>query len=182
MPKCNELLRTRRNPTSTEPVLFSHISGQEMFLFCQDFAVVTAIKTKEPTMSENSNNRTYRILLAEDDEVNQDIVRAFLADTHDLELTVASDGRLALEEALVNKYDLLIFDQQMPHITGDRVLLHLRAGRSLNAATPVIRFTAAADARPAEIRRLGGVAEVTLPKPLRRETFVSTVKAMLGLA
>ena len=60
------------------------------------------------------------------------------------------------------------------------VLLHLRAGRSCNAATPVIRFTAAAEARPVEIRKVGGVAEVTLPKPLRMETFVSTVKAMLG--
>ncbi len=132
-------------------------------------------------MSESSSTRTYRILLAEDDEVNQDIVRAFLADTQDLELTVASDGRMALEAALVNTYDLMIFDQQMPHITGDRVLLHLRAGRSCNAATPVIRFTAAADARPVEIRRVGGVAEVTLPKPLRKETFVATVKTMLGV-
>ena len=74
----------------------------------------------------------------------------------------------------------MIFDQQMPHIAGDRVLLHLRAGRSCNAATPVIRFSAAADARPVEIRQVGGVAEVTLPKPLRKETFISTVKAMLG--
>ncbi len=133
-------------------------------------------------MSESSNFRTCQVLLAEDDEVNQDIVRAFLADTQEVELTVASDGRSALEAALVKKYDLLIFDQQMPYITGDRVLLHLRAGRSFNAATPVIRFTAAADARPVQIQRSGGVAEVTLPKPLRRETFVSTVRTMLGLA
>lgn len=131
-------------------------------------------------MSDGSSPRPYRILLAEDDEVNQDIVRAYLADMHNVELIVTSDGRQALEAALVNRFDLMIFDQQMPHITGDRVLLHLRAGRSCNAATPVIRFTAAAEARPVEIRKVGGVAEVTLPKPLRMETFVSTVKAMLG--
>lgn len=131
-------------------------------------------------MSDGSSPRPYRILLAEDDEVSQDIVRAYLADMHNVELIITSDGRQALEAALVNRFDLMIFDQQMPHITGDRVLLHLRAGRSCNAATPVIRFTAAAEARPVEIRKVGGVAEVTLPKPLRMETFVSTVKAMLG--
>lgn len=135
---------------------------------------------KVPKMSDSSSIQTYRILLAEDDEVNQDIVRAYLADMDNVDLMVASDGRMALEAALINKYDLMIFDQQMPHIAGDRVLLHLRAGRSCNAATPVIRFSAAADARPVEIRQVGGVAEVTLPKPLRKETFISTVKAMLG--
>ena len=117
--------------------------------------------------------------MAEDDEVSQDIVRAYLADMHNVELIITSDGRQALEAALVSRFDLMIFDQQMPHITGDRVLLHLRAGRSCNAATPVIRFTAAAEARPVDIRQVGGVVEVTLPKPLRMEIFVSTVKAML---
>ena len=131
-------------------------------------------------MIGSSSTRTYRILLAEDDEVNQDIVRAYLADMRNVELVITSDGRQALEAALVSRFDLMIFDQQMPHITGDRVLLHLRAGRSCNAATPVIRFTASAEARPVDIRQVGGVAEVTLPKPLGMETFVSTVKSMLG--
>ncbi len=125
--------------------------------------------------------KKYQVLLAEDDEVNQDIIRAFLADISYVDLTVVSDGRMALEAALVNKYDLMILDQQMPHITGDRVLLHLRAGRTGNATTPVIRFTAAADAKPVEIRRVNGVAETTLPKPIRKETFVLALKAMLGV-
>lgn len=122
---------------------------------------------------------SYQILLAEDDEVNQEIVRAFLDGTDELELTVAGDGRAALQVALERKFDLMIFDHNMPHITGDRVIRHLRAGRSYNAKTPVIRFTAAADARPVEIRHIDGVAEATLPKPLRRETLLSTIRAML---
>lgn len=133
-------------------------------------------------MIESDQAPKYQILLAEDDEVNQDIVRAFLGSATDLDLTVVTDGRLALEAALVNKYDLMILDQQMPHMTGDRVLLHLRAGRSLNATTPIIRFTAAADAKPVDIRQVNGVAEATLPKPLRKETLLSTVRAMLGPA
>ncbi|MEO8241598.1 MAG: response regulator [bacterium] len=131
-------------------------------------------------MSDSIHKPNYRILLAEDDEVNQAIVRAFLGTTPELELTVASDGREALQAALAEKYDLMIFDNRMPFISGDRVLLHLRAGHSRNAATPVIRFTAAADLKPVEIREVDGISEVTLPKPLNRDTFVSTVKAMLA--
>ncbi|MEO6301277.1 MAG: response regulator [Paracoccaceae bacterium] len=132
-------------------------------------------------MNESGLKRKYQILLAEDDQVNQDIVTAFLDGMPELELTIACDGRMALEHSLAKKYDLLIFDQNMPYITGDRVLLHLRASRSLNALTPAIWFTAAADAKSAENKRVSGAAEVTLPKPLRRETFVSTVKALLDL-
>lgn len=130
-------------------------------------------------MIEGAPMARYQILLAEDDEVNQDIVKAFLAGTPELELTVASDGRAALEAALVKKYDLMIFDQQMPHLTGDRVLLHLRAARTVNAKTPVIRFTAAADLKPLEINQVNGVAEAVLPKPLGKAVLLSTVLAML---
>lgn len=131
-------------------------------------------------MFENDQMPKFRILLAEDDEVNQDIVRAFLGEATDLDLTVVIDGRRALEAALVKKFDLMILDQQMPHMTGDLVLLHLRAGRSLNATTPVIRFTAAADGRTADIRQVNGVPEATLSKPLRKEALLSTVRAMVG--
>ena len=130
-------------------------------------------------MSETSARAKFQILLAEDDEVNQDIVRAFLAGG-DLELTIASDGRKALEMALLRKFDLLIVDQNMPYITGDRVIRHLRAGRSFNAATPVIRFTADADLKPLDLRTIAGSLEVTLPKPLSKETLISTIRALLG--
>mgnify|MGYP001099179892 CR=1 FL=1 len=130
-------------------------------------------------MNERGHMARYQILLAEDDEVNQDIVKAFFAETPELELTVASDGRAALEAALVRKYDLMIFDQQMPHITGDRVLLHLRAARTLNATTPVIRFTAAADLKSVEIKQVNGIAEAVLPKPLGKSVLLSTVLTML---
>lgn len=130
-------------------------------------------------MIEKQKKTKYQILLAEDDEVNQDIVKAFLGGAADLELTIACDGREALETALVKKYDLMILDQQMPYISGDRVLLQLRAGRTLNGATPVIRFTAAADEKPVEIRKVNGVAEAVLPKPLGKEVLLSTVRRML---
>lgn len=132
-------------------------------------------------MSDGSEVAKFHVLLAEDDEVNQDIVRAFLADAGNLKLTIASDGREALEAAMLTKFDLMIIDQNMPFITGDRLIRHLRAGRTNNATTPAIRFTADADARPPEIRVINGIAEATLPKPLLKAALVATITALLAI-
>jgi two-component system chemotaxis response regulator CheY len=128
-------------------------------------------------MSEAAQHQKYRVLLAEDDEVNQQIVMAFLSGTTNIELTVVGDGRSALEAALGSKFDLMLFDHNMPHITGDRVIRYLRSGNSSNATTPVIRFTA--DADRADIRTSGGLIDATLPKPLKAETFLSTIETIL---
>jgi two-component system, chemotaxis family, chemotaxis protein CheY len=60
------------------------------------------------------------------------------------------------------------------------VIRHLRAGRSLNAETPVIRFTADADPRLIDTKTLQGRLEVILPKPITREGLVTTIKALLA--
>lgn len=128
-------------------------------------------------MNAGGQQQKYRVLLAEDDEINQQIVMAFLSGATHIELTVVGDGRSALEAALGSKYDLMLFDHNMPHITGDRVIRYLRSGNSSNATTPVIRFTA--DADRADIRSTGGLIDATLPKPLKAETFLSTINSIL---
>ena len=130
-------------------------------------------------MNAASYQQKYRVLLAEDDEVNQQIVMAFLSAAPNIELTVVGDGRSALEAALGTKYDLMLFDHNMPHITGDRVIRYLRSGNSSNAATPVIRFTA--DADRVDIRTQDGLIDAVLPKPLKAETFLSTIESILQL-
>lgn len=130
-------------------------------------------------MNAATYQQKYRVLLAEDDEVNQQIVMAFLSAAPNIELTVVGDGRSALEAALGTKYDLMLFDHNMPHITGDRVIRYLRSGNSSNAATPVIRFTA--DADRVDIRKQDGLIDAVLPKPLKAETFLSTIESILQL-
>lgn len=128
-------------------------------------------------MNAAVHQQKFRVLLAEDDEVNQQIVMAFLSGSSHIELTIVGDGRSALEAALGSKYDLMLFDHNMPHITGDRVIRYLRSGNSSNATTPVVRFTA--DADRADIRSSGGLIDAVLPKPLSAETFLSTIEAIL---
>lgn len=128
-------------------------------------------------MSDQSSDQKFRILLAEDDEVNQEVIKAFLAGQSHIDLTVVGDGRSALEAALGTRFDLMLFDHNMPHITGDRVIRYLRSGNSNNSRTPVVRFTAEAD--HAVIRETEGLIEAVLPKPLRAETFLTTIDTIL---
>jgi two-component system chemotaxis response regulator CheY len=129
-------------------------------------------------MTDSTAEAKFRILLAEDDEVNQEVIRAFLANQSHIDLTVVGDGRSALEAAMATRYDLMLFDHNMPHITGDRVIRYLRSGNSGNSRTPVVRFTAEAD-HP-RISTTAGVVEAVLPKPLRAETFLSTIDSILN--
>lgn len=54
---------------------------------------------------------------------------------------IARNGRIALEAALVESFDLVISDQQMPEMTGLELCRHLR-GLDAYASTPIILLTA----------------------------------------
>lgn len=129
-------------------------------------------------MTDRTVETRFRILLAEDDEVNQEVIRAFLAPEREIDLVVVGDGRSALEAAMATRFDLMLFDHNMPHITGDRVIRYLRSGNSGNARTPVVRFTA--DEDHPRITSNDGLIEAVLPKPLRSEMLVSTIYAILN--
>lgn len=120
---------------------------------------------------------TFKILLAEDDEVTQQIVKSMLSGIGDVTLTLAGDGRAALEAALTQPFDLMIFDQNMPQINGDRVIRHLRAGNSVNRDAKVIRFTAEAEAirEPAA----GTEGDIIVPKPIRSAEFIAVIQKLI---
>lgn len=129
-------------------------------------------------MNELPSAPRHRVLLAEDDLISQQIVHVLLQGVEGVELRIVGDGRAALEAALTDRYDLLILDQNLPEITGDRIVRHLRAGNTRNSATPVLRFSAEIDG-PGR-RQSGAGVEALLPKPLAGDVFVDTVRALLG--
>lgn len=121
------------------------------------------------------------VLLAEDDEINQEIVRALVADIEGLELTVASDGREALEAAMLHKFDLLLIDRKMPFIPGDRLIRHLRASPNPNSSTFAILFSASTEG---ELKDLIGSnpADEVMTKPIKPRAFQERLRAILNVA
>jgi len=85
-----------------------------------------------------------RILLAEDVEVNQEIVVTILEPTH-VQIDCAENGAVALRMFCENpqKYDLILMDVQMPDMDGYEATRSIRALDVPRAATiPIIAITA----------------------------------------
>ena len=116
--------------------------------------------------------RGARVLLAEDNPVNQQVAAAFL-NAGGLEVTLAENGVEAVEWVKKSRFDVVLMDMQMPDMDGTqatRLIRKLPQGVGL----PIIAMTAAAmDADRQECLAAGMNAHVA--KPIDAELLVKTL-------
>jgi len=74
------------------------------------------------------NADTLRILLAEDNPVIADVLR-FNLEHVGFAVTIAADGREAIELIGKEQFDAIITDYQMPHVSGEEFCRHARLDR-----------------------------------------------------
>ena len=118
-----------------------------------------------------------RILLAEDDPVNQEIARELLTEAG-LAVDVAGDGAAALKLAGQNNYALILMDMQMPTMDG------IPATRAIHALpnyahVPVIAMTANAFVEDREQCLAAGMSDF-MSKPFLPEALFSMVLKWLS--
>jgi PAS domain S-box-containing protein len=96
----------------------------------------------EPAEESFSFKRKFKILVAEDDESNFNLIRYYLSETN-IEIVRASNGKEAIEKIFSEKnIDLIFMDIKMPVMDGYTALKLLREA---NVEIPVIVITAYAD-------------------------------------
>jgi two-component system sensor histidine kinase/response regulator len=117
-----------------------------------------------------------RVMLADDDPVNQEIALAMLEDTG-LVIDSAKDGREAVTKAAETAYDLILMDMQMPVMDG---LTATRAIRALkrHAETPVLAMTASV-CEEERGRCIAAGMNDFIPKPVRPDQLFSTLAKWL---
>ena len=119
-----------------------------------------------------------RILLVEDNRVNQALATQFL-EKRGHEVVVAGNGRAALEALEKQTPDLVLMDVQMPEMDGLQATAAIRQGELKSGKhIPIIAMTAHAMAGDKE-RCLGAGMDGYVSKPLRVEDLFSTIEEVL---
>jgi two-component system, sensor histidine kinase and response regulator len=120
-----------------------------------------------------------RILLVEDNRVNQAVATQFLT-KRGHEVVVAGNGRAALEALENQTLDLVLMDVQMPEMDGLQATAAIRQGELKSGNhIPIIAMTAHAMSGDKE-RCLGAGMDGYVSKPLRVEDLFSTIEEVLS--
>ncbi len=115
-----------------------------------------------------------RILIVEDEKGIADVERDYL-EIEGLAVTVESNGRMGLERAESEDYDLIILDIMLPDMDGFEICRALRK----NKDTPIIIVSARTE-NIDKIRGLGFGADDYISKPFDPAELVARVKAHLA--
>ena len=122
----------------------------------------------------------YTILLAEDVEINREILLSLLAPTH-INIDCAENGAkaLALFSAAPEKYDAIFMDLQMPEMDGLEAARRIRALAAPEASQiPIIAMTANVFREDVENCLAAGM-NAHVGKPLNLEEVFSTLRRFL---
>ncbi|SDH19450.1 response regulator [Propionivibrio dicarboxylicus] len=92
------------------------------------------------TSFRNTRLAGQRVLLVEDNDLNQEVGQALLEDLG-LRVDIADNGKKAIEMALQADYDFILMDMQMPEMDGLEATEAMRRIPQL-AAVPIIAMTA----------------------------------------
>jgi DNA-binding response OmpR family regulator len=115
-----------------------------------------------------------RILIAEDERPLLEILLEGLAE-EGFDVVGAEDGRHALELVrTAGPFDLLLLDEEMPYVTGRRVLAQLREE---GHGVPAVLFSGNLDLAPEEQARLG--VGPPLRKPISLDELARAIRAAL---
>jgi len=119
-----------------------------------------------------------RILVAEDDDISQQVVRAALQ-TAGFAVDIVEDGGEAISAVQARAYDLVLMDIQMPTVDGIAATEHIRALPHPARDVPIIAVTANIRPEKVALFQKAGMND-HIGKPFKREALVGVVQRWLS--
>ncbi len=143
-----------------------------------DASPIPVSEAQSPSLTADNWGKL-RILVAEDSEFNQYVIKAYLRGTA-CQLTIVDNGREAVDAFIAGDFDLLLMDIQMPILDGYAAIQEIRKIESETAgsAIPIIAMTAYALTGDEE-KCLAVGCTAYLPKPIKKEALYRTITKAL---
>lgn len=123
-----------------------------------------------------SEAQSIKILLAEDNEANQFLIKA-ITRSRNWDITVVGDGEQAVSEFSKNQFDLVLMDVQMPVMNGyeaTKIIRETEAERANGERIPIIALTAYAMKADKDKCIEAGMDDY-ISKPFKRQEFLDRI-------
>ena len=127
-------------------------------------------------MPESKNDRPSRVVIADDNQQNCELLDAYLAD-EGYEIYMASDGQETLDRVAETQPDLILLDIMMPKLSGYEVCQKLKEDEK-TAAIPILMVTALNEMGDIEKAVAAGCDDF-LTKPVNRLELTTRVRSLL---
>ena len=128
--------------------------------------------------AQEKNLHQMRILLAEDNLINQRVATKIL-EQWNTQVTIANHGKEAIDYLQQHTFDLLLLDLQMPEMDGFETVHYIRHHfQNENQYIPIIALTAAAHVDKQKIRS-AGINEY-VAKPFNTDQLYQTIYQFLN--
>ena len=154
------------------------------FYFVLEFELGKLIVPKKKTITGVSLTKDgiigARILMAEDNKINQIVARKTLAKWK-VELAIANDGLEVVDMYKKGDYDLILMDINMPNMNGYEAAIEIRKLEGHKGEVPIIALTASAFATVAEEAKAVGMND-HLGKPFNPHELYDKIKNALEAA
>jgi two-component system, sensor histidine kinase and response regulator len=119
-----------------------------------------------------------RLLLAEDNPINQKVAVAMLSSAG-YRVDTVCNGAEAVQAVAVRPYDVILMDCQMPELNGYQATAAIRANEGTGRHTPIIAMTAGARQEDRE-RCFAEGMDSYLPKPVNKDALLALVGRYVG--
>ncbi|MCP4149297.1 MAG: response regulator, partial [bacterium] len=131
------------------------------------------------THSLKENRRKFNILVAEDNRINQKLIKSIL-EKRDSTVTLVSNGKEAVERFAEEPFDIILMDIQMPEMDGTEATVEIRKIEKKSGAKriPIVALTAHAMKGDKE-RFLEAGMDSHVSKPLKQLKLIETIETLV---
>lgn len=155
-------------------------SSQNIVTVYLPFKNLNVKTTKKMISPEMLSSGGHRILVVEDNKINQIVVAKMLTKIGMVVVT-ANNGLEALEEVKAQNFDLILMDIQMPKMDGYRATAEIRKmSDPIKRDVPIIALTASAFLTEKEKAKLFGMND-HVGKPFSPEDLMEKIKMCLAV-